>query len=171
MMEKTAGYVVVRYNPHTTSSAYLISSGLSQDDIKEMFMDHFNKYNYHDARLQKESTENSYIIVFDDVPSTLIYCLALQENISKVNQELSKSGVKLHITSGIHCTSPLDDKETAIGITNKVCNLAAPGDITVSKLVKDIFEKDRAEHTLNFISRGVYDLGGEEVEIFTVKRF
>jgi hypothetical protein len=172
LLSQNVGYVVVRYKLQTTSSAYLISSGLSQGDIRNIFMEQLNKYTYHDAELLKESTEDNFVITFDEVSSSLIFSLSLQENIIKTNQEIDKAGIKMYVTCGVHSVTPTAPKEESAKVANKVCNLAGPGDITCTKTVKDIFEKDRAEHTLNFVSKGVYDLGiGRETEIFTVKRF
>lgn len=169
LFENTIGYCVVRYKTETTSSAYLVSSGLSPEDITKMFMEHFNRYMYLDAQLYKSSTENNKELIFEDVPNTLTYGLQLQEKVVDLNKQLDKAGTKLIVTAGIYCTSPTVAKDQAFFIANKVCNLSSPSEVTCSREVKDIFEKDRSDHNLKFISKGMYDLGAE-VEIFTVEK-
>lgn len=169
LLKNTNGFVVVRYKTQTTSSAYLTSSGLSPSDIKDMFMEYFNKYTYLDAELSKESKDDNLFLIFDDVPGSLIYTLQLQDNMVKLNQQLDKAGTKLIVTCGIYCAPATESRSDLLFVTNKICNLAAPGEVTCSRAVKDIFEKDRADSTLFFISKGMYDLG-RETEIFTVRK-
>lgn len=170
MMEKSIAYVVVRHNSQTTSSAYLVSSGLSHEDITNMFKEHVNKYQYHDAELAKQSTDDNMVIIFDNVAASLTYALNIMDGTKSLNLQLDKAGTKLDANIGIYSTSPTDSKANSIFIANKICNLSEPGEISVSKTVKDIFMHDRVENTLRFTSKGMYDLG-EEVEIFAVKRF
>ena len=169
LLQNTVGYVVVRYKTQTTSSAYLVSSGLSEQDIKKMFMEYFNRYMYLDAQLFKDSTDNNLELVFEDVPSCLTFTLTLQENVKELNKQLDKAGTKLLVNCGIYCTNPHDSKIEALRVANKVCNLAGPGDVTCSREVKEIYEKDRSDHNLKFVSNGMYDLG-QEIEIFAIKK-
>lgn len=169
LMENSIGYVVVKCKSQTTSSAYLASSGLSSEDIKNMFMEHFNRYTYLDAELQKDSTDEVYNLIFHEITSCISYALTLQENVAKLNKDLDKAGIKLHTTIGIYSTTPKDSRTQAFFVANKVCNLCSPGEITCSKDVKSIFEKDRGEHNLKFTSKGMYDLG-TEVEIFLLQK-
>lgn len=169
LFENSIGYCVVRYKTDTTSSAYLVSSGLSAEDIKKMFMEHFNRYMYLDAQIYKSSTEDNKELIFEDVPNTLTYALQLQEKVIDLNKQLDKAGTKILVNIGIYCTSPTVAKDQGFYIANKVCNLSAPGEVSCSKEVKEIFEKDRADHNLKFISKGMYDLG-HEVEIFFVTK-
>lgn len=169
VFENTIGYAVVRYKTQTTSSAYLVSSGLSDKDIKNMFMEQFNRYMYLDAQLFKESTDDNLLLVFEDVPSSLTYALTLQDSMIGLNKQLDKAGTKLLVTCGIYCATPSEAKSQAFLVANKVCNLAGPGEVAISREVKCIFEKDRSDHNMNFTSKGMYDLG-QEIEIFTAQK-
>ncbi|MEW5820687.1 MAG: hypothetical protein AB1782_10890 [Cyanobacteriota bacterium] len=169
LFENTLGYVVVRHKTQTTSSSYLISSGLSDKDIKNMFMEQFNRYMYLDAQLFKESSEDNFMLNFEDVSSCITYSLQLQENMVNLNKELDKAGIKMHVTCGIYCTTPQHSKEQAFVIAGKICNLAGPGEVTCSKEVKEIYERDKADHNLKYISKGTYDLG-HEIDIFAVQK-
>lgn len=169
LFQNTVAFVVVRYKTQTTSSAYLVSSGLSETDIKNMFLEPFNRYMYLDAQLHKASTDNNFQLLFEDVPSSVTFSLTLMEQLINVNKSLDKAGIKQIVTAGIYCTTPEESKDEAFRIANKVCNLAAPGEVCCSREVKDIFEKDRSDHNLRYVSRGMYDLG-QEVEIYSIEK-
>ncbi|MGD9580988.1 MAG: hypothetical protein AB7V50_06420 [Vampirovibrionia bacterium] len=169
LFQNTIAYVVVRYKTQTTSSAYLVSSGLSETDIKNMFMEPFNRYMYLDAQLHRGSTDTNFQLIFEEVPNSVNYALTLMESILNVNRSLDKAGIKQIITAGIYCAPPEESKDNAFHIANKVCNLAAPGEVSCSREVKDIYEKDRSDHNLRYISRGMYDLG-QEVEIYSIEK-
>lgn len=169
LFQNTIAFVVVRYKTQTTSSAYLVSSGLSETDVKNMFLEPFNRYMYLDAQLHKGSTDNNFQLLFEDVPNSVTFVLTLMENLINVNKSLDKAGIKQLVTAGVYCTTPEESKDEAFRIANKVCNLAAPGEVSCSREVKDIFERDRSDHNLRYISRGMYDLG-QEVEIFCIEK-
>lgn len=169
LKENKHGFIVVRYKTQTTSSAYLTSSGLSAADIRKMFMDTFNKYMFLDATLESDPRSDEMCLKFEEPGSAINYALMLQENVKELNDKLDRAGTKVHVNVGVHAANSFEPNNQSFFVTGKVCNLAAPGEVSCSRLVRDIYLAERNESTLTFISKGMYDLG-QEIEIFAVKK-
>ncbi|MFH0702287.1 MAG: hypothetical protein V2B14_01955 [bacterium] len=167
-------YFVLKFNKKACSSSYLYSNNEDDFSVEKWFEavinGIFDASVGFKAKRYKELEQNSdrYYFVFYSILDVIKYSSYLFNRIKEVNNEFAKQGMNLSASIACHCSYSEDTAHSDFSITSKILNLGGENEMLVSELFKNKYDILEEEVDLKVISKGVYHIENNQIEIYQV---
>lgn len=165
-------YLVLKFNKKENNTAYLYgqtSSG-ADDTIDSAIKDMLDySSNFSGRKYDKsENNSNCHYFTFYDVTDGIDYAFYIFNRLNQLNSEISSTGQGLTASVGCHCSYNEITAKNDFLIAEKVGNLAGNLELVVSELFKNKYRAMKAESNLKFVSKGIYCVDDNNIEIFQI---
>ena len=167
-------YLVVKFSKIETSYAYLynnnedfFSEGVLNSVLNGLIesVSQFNGKKYSDFK----GEDGSYNYVFYEITDGIDFVFNVHNRVLEINHKILDESQKLYFTASFNCGYSEEASYSDILTANKILNLAAKNQILVSKLFKDKYEAVKNESNIKFLSKGLYNVNENQVEVFELK--
>jgi hypothetical protein len=167
-------YLVLKFRKKDSSFSYLyqeeddpFSEGIFNNLINGAveYSSHFSGKKWK----QQENKGGNYKFLFYNVTDAIDYSFYINNKVQEINKDILDMSKKLHYKIACHSSYSEITAEKDFGIAERILELCGENEILASTLFKNKYNALKEETNIKFDSKGIYNMGEEQIEVFHLK--
>ena len=167
-------YIVLKFCKIETSSAYLYNSsddffseGVLSSVLKGL-VDSSEKFNGK-KHTNFTGEDDTYNYIFYEITDGIDFIFNVHNRVMEINDKILDQSQRLYFTASFNCGYSEETSDKDILTANKILNLCDKDQILASELFRNKYEAVKEESNIKFISKGIYNINNDQIEIFELK--
>lgn len=166
-------YLDLKFHQQESRAAYLYSNDdIFSEGLVNVALDGVieSSLRYKGKKYENPDNPNGvFSFIFYDITDAIDFTFHVFNRTNEINKEIIDKSKKMSFSTSCHCSYSEENAPETFTIVQKLLNLAGENEILVSELFKNKYEALKEESNLKFISKGIYIINDDQMEVFEIK--